>query len=566
MHIKLLGVLLLSLCFLNCNYAAETAAFDVKDQEINALLTNLLPDAEIQEKYFALQRIRQAKDKRFIAPLVDILRFQPSRDEITEVAQTLQTLTDFKPNQTEDLWGQMTIWLGENASLQPPVGYMAWKGELHALLVDKRFKEFLYEGATVAEGTRVEEVVWGGVRVDGIPALVNPKMLAADKADYLTDAEPVFGVSINGDNRAYPLRILDWHEMANDVVGGKSVALAYCTLCGAGVLFETTIANQTFEFGSSGFLMRSNKLMYDRTTKTLWNQLTGKPVIGKLVGKNLELKVLPVVLTSWGEWKATHSDTKVLSTDTGYDRPYQVGATYGRYFASPGTMFPIWKQSRILPKKARVYAIQLDGIAKAYPLDELNRVNGVANDKIGAKNLVVVYRDAVGRVALSEKLRTALKSVDSSYTFAFANDLTLAALQKLLDKQPLFINDLTVEIMLAVPTEARLTLLNERTTDERQGTRAEKGKFTPNFRNEVAQRGLIGETRAFERNSHSFKPTANKAELSDEKNKIWRVTEDALVSADGEKLPRLGGHLAFWFGWFSYFSQTQVYQAYQGNQ
>lgn len=566
MHLKLLSVLLLSLSLLNCSYAAETAAFDVKEKEIKFLLVNLLPAAEIQTKYFALQRIRQAKDKRFIAPLVDILRFQPSREEITEVAQTLQMLTDFKPIQTEDLWGQMTVWLGENSSLQPPPGYMAWKGELHAQLVDPRFKEFLYDGATVAEGTRVAEVVWGGVRVDGIPALVNPKMVTADKADYLTDAEPVFGVSINGDSRAYPLRILDWHEMANDVVGGKSVALAYCTLCGAGVLFDTTIGNQTFQFGSSGFLMRSNKLMYDRTTKTLWNQLTGKPVIGKLVGKNLELKVLPVVLTSWGEWKATHSDTKVLSTETGYDRPYQVGATYGRYFAAPGTMFPVWKQSRILPKKARVFAIQLDGIAKAYPLDELNRVGGVANDKIGAKNLVVVYRDAVGRVPLSEKLQTALKNVDSSYNFAFANDLTLEALRKLLDKQPLIINDLTVEIMLAVPTEARLTLLNERTSDERQGTRASKGKFTANFRNDVAQRGLIGETRAFERGSHFFKPTANKAELLDEKNKIWRITEDALVSADGEKLPRLGGHLAFWFGWFSYFSQTQVYQANPPNQ
>lgn len=566
MHIKIFGVLLLSLSLLSCSYAAETAASDVKDKEISSLLANLLPSAEIEAKYSALLRLRQAKDKRFIAPLIDILRFQPSRDEITEVSQTLQSLANFKPSQIEDIWGQWTIWLGENTSLQPPPGYTAWKGELHALLVDKRFKEFLYEGATVADGTRVEEVVWGGVSVDGIPALVNPKMLAADKADYLTDAEPVFGVSINGDNRAYPLRILDWHEMANDVVGGKSVALAYCTLCGAGVLFDTTIEKQTFEFGSSGFLMRSNKLMYDRTTKTLWNQLTGKPVIGKLVGKNLELKVLPVVLTSWGEWKTAHPDTKVLSTDTGYDRPYQVGATYGRYFASPGTMFPIWKQSRILPKKARVYAIQLDGIAKAYPLDELNRVNGVANDKIGAKNLVVVYRDAVGRVALSEKLKTVLKTVDSSYNFAFANDLTLDALSKLLDKHPLLINDLTVEIMLAVPTEARLTLLNERTSDERQGTRAETGKFTPNFRNEVAQRGLIGETRAFERGSHNFKPTANKAELLDEKNKIWRVTEDALVSADGEKLPRLGGHLAFWFGWFSYFSQTQIYQANVNNQ
>ncbi|MGH9948057.1 MAG: DUF3179 domain-containing protein [Pyrinomonadaceae bacterium] len=561
MYIKILGVILLGLAFLNCGYAAVPASLDISDSETKTLLKNLLPAAETEAKYAALAQIRKADDKRFIAPLVDIFRFQNSRDELIEVSKTLRTLTGVTAELTDDLWETMTEWIGVNTSLKPPTGYTAWKGELHAQLIDPRFKEFLYDGAAVAEGTRVAEVVWGGVKVDGIPALVNPKMLVAGEADYMTDDEPVFGVSINGDNRAYPLRILDWHEMANDVVGGKPVALAYCTLCGAGVLFETTVGKRTFEFGSSGFLMRSNKLMYDRETKTLWNQLTGKPVIGKLVGENLELKVLPVVVTSWGRWKADHADTKVLSLETGYKRPYQIGATYGRYFASPRTMFPVWKQSRVLPKKARIYAIQHDGLAKAYPLDELNRAGGVANDKIGAKNLVVVYRDAVGRVPLPAKLQSELKAVDKSFNFEFANDLTLDALRKLLDKQPQIIDDLTVEIMLAVPTEARLTLLNESTSDERTGTKAGKGKFTPNFRNDVAQRGLAGETRAFERGSHIFKPTAKKAELLDEKNKTWRITEDALIAPDGEKLPRLGGHLAFWFGWFSYFSQTEVYKA-----
>lgn len=109
-------------------------------------------------------------------------------------------------------------------------------------------------------------------------------MRLATEADYLSDHEPVFGVSINGDQRAYPLRILDWHEMANDVVGGRPVARAYCTLCGSGILYDATAAGQTYVFGSSGFLFRSNKLMYDRTTNTLWNRLTGEPVIGKLVG------------------------------------------------------------------------------------------------------------------------------------------------------------------------------------------------------------------------------------------------------------------------------------------
>ena len=195
----------------------------------------------------------------------------------------------------------------------------------------------------------MEEVVWGGVALDGIPALVNARMLPADEADYITPTELVFGVEINGDARAYPLRILDWHEMANDVVGGVPVALAYCTLCGAGVLFDTRVGDATYEFGSSGFLMRSNKLMYDRTTYTLWNQLTGEPVLGKLADGSIELKRLPVVVSTWQAWHARHPDTQVLSLETGHLRDYTPGNPYGSYFASPDTMFPAEGSGRPSP-------------------------------------------------------------------------------------------------------------------------------------------------------------------------------------------------------------------------
>ena len=120
---------------------------------------------------------------------------------------------------------------------------------------------------------RFEEITWGGAVFDGIPSLDNPTMIAAPDADYLLETDLVFGIEINGDVRAYPLRIMGWHEMFNDVIGGVPVALAYCTLCGAGILYETKLKDRKkpFVFGSSGLLYRSNKLMFDRTTNSLWN-------------------------------------------------------------------------------------------------------------------------------------------------------------------------------------------------------------------------------------------------------------------------------------------------------
>lgn len=136
-------------------------------------------------------------------------------------------------------------------------------------LIDPNFTAFLYSG--VRHSIRLEEIAWGGVNKDGIPSLDNPALINAEDAEYLKEDDLVFGVSINGDTRAYPLRIMDWHEMFNDVIGGVPVALAYCTLCGSGILYETDMGDgkEPIIFGSSGFLYRSNKLMYDKQTHSL---------------------------------------------------------------------------------------------------------------------------------------------------------------------------------------------------------------------------------------------------------------------------------------------------------
>jgi hypothetical protein len=147
-----------------------------------------------------------------------------------------------------------------------------------------------------------------------------------------------------------------------------------------------------FTFGSSGFLYRSNKLMYDRQTDTLWHQLWGTPAFGKLVGSGIQLERLPVTLTTWEAWFAEHPDTKVMDFETGFIRDYRAGAAYADYFASPDTMFPVWRRSNLLPTKSWVFTQLIDGQPKAYPLtvlkDEL-----VVNDTLARHTLVVVHED-----------------------------------------------------------------------------------------------------------------------------------------------------------------------------
>jgi hypothetical protein len=521
-------------------------------------LERLLPEPGGAGIERALNEIEERPNAQFAAPLIDLLSFTRNRDQYMQILRILSQIGgEHVARSGEKAWEQWMNWYGERQNLKPPPGYTGWKGELLARLIDPRFREFLYPDAPAR--IRVEEVAWGGVKVDGIPALVNPSTKRASEAVYLNDQEPVFGVSINGDHRAYPLRILDWHEMANDIVGGKHVALSYCTLCGAGILFDTGTGGGGRLFGSSGLLYRSNKLMYDRETKSLWNQMTGEPVIGKLAEANLKLEVLPVVLTSWGEWKRRHPETKALDMETGYSRDYRPGAVYGPYFASTGTMFPVWKLSRQLPKKARVFVMYRDGTPKAWPTEELARAGGVVNDSIGKENVLILYRDAVERAPLPASWLAALPR--KWRAIRDASDLNADAVKQVLKKDETLLAALTVDMWLAMPVDLRLALLEERSTRERTGASAPTGKISADLRNEIAQRGLIGETRAYLRGNLKFRRGAASGELADESGAVWKIEEEAIIGPEGRRLARLGGHLAFWFGWFAFHPSTEVYRA-----
>ena len=331
-----------------------------------------------------------ARGKPDAAPvLIMALRFD--RDGETGLVDALKKLTGANPGND---WAAWMRWQEAN----PQTGVMPGFAKLQARMfdsIDPHFQDFLTGRET--HSIRLEEITWGGVVKDGIPALTNPDLIAAARATYLTGEDLVFGVAINGDVRAYPLRILDWHEMFNDVIGGVPVSLAYCTLCGSGILFETTIpgGNEAFVFGSSGFLYRSNKLMYDTATNSLWNQFTGRPVVGALSGSGIELKTRPVVITRWADWRERHPATKVLSLDTGHRRDYRPGQPYGDYFASPDLMFPTNVDQSKLKQKDFVFALRSSGTEKAWPLARFQG-GAVINDRAGIVDLVLIG-DAAAR-------------------------------------------------------------------------------------------------------------------------------------------------------------------------
>ncbi len=298
-------------------------------------------------------------------------------------------------------WYDAALWQQAHPEVTPHPSFRDLKLLIFTTL-DPRFERFLGGDRSQRENMdiRLEEIMWGGVQVDGIPALDNPALIGGSEADYLKGSDLVFGVEINGDARAYPLRIMGWHEMFNDVIGGTPVSLAYCTLCGAGILYETTVEGYDvpFTFGSSGFLYRSNKLMYDRQTDSLWNQYTGEPVTGPLRGAGIKLKILPVTITTWTTWYAEHPDSKVLSLDTGHRRDYGSGVVYADYFASDELMFPaLVGDESVVKRKDLVFGMREFGGAKAWPLSAFEG-GAVINDRVGTKEVVLVGNAATRTV------------------------------------------------------------------------------------------------------------------------------------------------------------------------
>ncbi|MFA9418706.1 MAG: DUF3179 domain-containing protein [Gammaproteobacteria bacterium] len=217
------------------------------------------------------------------------------------------------------------------------------------------------------------EILAGGPPKDGIPALSDPELIDAEAASYLKPDDRIIGVTMDGISRAYPIAILNWHEIVNDTINGQRYAVTFCPLCGTGVAFYSDIAGSTTDFGVSGLLYNSDVLLYDRETESLWSQIMSQAVAGKLVGE--KLKAFPVSHTTWRDWVKQHPDTQVLSTDTGYSRDYSRNP-YRGYEQSRQLYFGVNQRAPdTYHPKEQVIGLEIDGVYKAYPFAELEKNN-----------------------------------------------------------------------------------------------------------------------------------------------------------------------------------------------
>jgi hypothetical protein len=234
----------------------------------------------------------------------------------------------------------------------------------------------------------LDQIVSGGPPPDGIPSIDNPKFISVQEASkFLEDSELVLGLNINGDIRAYPLQILVWHEIVNDEIGSIPVAVTYCPLCFTNQVFNRTIddGQEVVEFGTSGKLYNSNLVMYDRTSKSLWSQAMAEGIVGKYAGTKLER--VPFDVAYWKEWKQLYPDSKILSRDTGSNRPYGVDP-YGDYYTNSDVLFPISNRDDRLGLKEIVVGFDNKGQYKAYKLQEIED-NKVINDQVNGKSITL---------------------------------------------------------------------------------------------------------------------------------------------------------------------------------
>ena len=141
----------------------------------------------------------------------------------------------------------------------------------------------------------------GGPPRDGIPSIDNPKFLPVKEAGFIEPTDRVLGINFNGVQKAYPVKILNFHEIVNDYCDDQTVVITFCPLCGSGVSFNAMIEDKPRTFGVSGLLYNSDVLLYDRESETLWSQIKGEAVAGPLVGKPLE--IIPTYVTSWKAWR-----------------------------------------------------------------------------------------------------------------------------------------------------------------------------------------------------------------------------------------------------------------------
>ena len=237
-----------------------------------------------------------------------------------------------------------------------------------------------------------EEVLSGGPPKDGIPAIGEPTFeTVAAASERLAKQSPVLFFAHGSVARAYPLEILIWHEIVNDVVDGQPVAVTFCPLCNASIVFDRQVDDRTLDFGTTGKLRKSDLIMYDRQTETWWQQALGEAIAGELTGTRLDF--LPSQVMSFGDFAAEFPDGEVLAIPAEFSRSYGQNPYTGYDSTDRPFLYDGVLDAR-LPATERVVGISLNDNAKAYAFSTLAQ-QGVVNDEIGGTPLVIFFKGGV---------------------------------------------------------------------------------------------------------------------------------------------------------------------------
>lgn len=284
--------------------------------------------------------------------------------------------------------------------------------------------KFLGQHGFDLENTLVpaDEILPGGPPKDGIPAIDKPQFIQAAQAKTMHDDERILGVTRHGISKAYPIHILNWHEIVNDMFGIEAITITYCPLCGSGMAFKADVDGKRLKFGVSGLLYNSDVLLFDRETESLWSQILSKAISGSMKGKTLT--DIAIDHTSWADWRQRHPDTLLLSEQTGFKRDYQDNP-YADYDKHGETYFPVKFRAQGYHPKEQVFGIRINNKTKAYPFVELSKSTGESpreilgeiQDKIGSTRLVIRF-DPKHRVA--QAFDTDGKQIPGTTLFWFA--------------------------------------------------------------------------------------------------------------------------------------------------
>lgn len=243
------------------------------------------------------------------------------------------------------------------------------------------------------------EIHDGGPAKDAIPAVLEPQFVKAADATFLESRDKVIGVVIQGRARAYPIKILNWHEVVDDSIAGTPLAVTFCPLVQGAAVYRREAGGRTLTFGVSGKLYQSNLVLYDKDTQSLWSQLEGQALAGPLAGQ--KLAAIPATVTTWEAWRKKHPSTDILSINTGYSRDYGIDPYWG-YEHGDQVVSPVTHLDERLDAHELVLGVSAGGEDETFPLSKLSKASMPLRVKVGGVDVTITYDANTGAAAAKE--------------------------------------------------------------------------------------------------------------------------------------------------------------------